>query len=579
MACCGLWHNLPWAQDAEDDVTYEAKEGPKWELYESMRIAAGAEMVVWVLPCWLLCLVVHSVLNLTFEETLRTTVPPLCICALLPWIKTKNLQNKRTVGTLVQGIITVWAIPWRTYTCLAMTSGILQHRAFIVSWIPMGMMFGLVCYVSDTVWYGVTCPTLIGSWILFNAATGHSHTIPVGATIVVVISLARHQWNLDGWKRFLSAEHAKKERQVLRETQAHLRRVLAAQHGMLRSIFDASCICDAEARVTFASEQMNDMILGLLAPGGRNGLTGQLFPELAASKAEFVRLSEFLANASQTASQQAQILHTTLAASVPKGTVNIEAKLFCIVLPGRPTEICDTGPDEAGVTQPREDLWALQGLFVGLQEVSRSLTAERQREAEQDSSEGQQEAGEEEEGEGLQEPPPLVTVLRESAWLRDDAMSSVGSLASWKSSEVSQVSSEFQELWVGRRGCRHAVTFSSILKCPRNGGVLMSLGSQKHLEGQCVPCRFMLAPGGCRDGVLCWDCHFPHPEAGRSARRNRKRNDIKTKRTFFEQGGAWKHLGIQASDSVIVKNTFLELADGEEAGDHVAGRCLSDSEV
>ncbi|CEM39231.1 unnamed protein product [Vitrella brassicaformis CCMP3155] len=42
-------------------------------------------------------------------------------------------------------------------------------------------------------------------------------------------------------------------------------------------------------------------------------------------------------------------------------------------------------------------------------------------------------------------------------------------------------------------------------------GQLWSVGSIGHPEGRCHPCNYVRAPGGCRHGVKCQDCHLKHP--------------------------------------------------------------------
>mmetsp|Transcript_49608 Transcript_49608/g.160378 ORF Transcript_49608/g.160378 Transcript_49608/m.160378 type:complete len:235 (-) Transcript_49608:119-823(-) len=41
---------------------------------------------------------------------------------------------------------------------------------------------------------------------------------------------------------------------------------------------------------------------------------------------------------------------------------------------------------------------------------------------------------------------------------------------------------------------------------------LMSLGTQLHPLGRCTPCKFYRSRRGCRDGIECTLCHYPHEE-------------------------------------------------------------------
>lgn len=56
---------------------------------------------------------------------------------------------------------------------------------------------------------------------------------------------------------------------------------------------------------------------------------------------------------------------------------------------------------------------------------------------------------------------------------------------------------------------------------------ILSLGSREHMQNSaaeahqgCVPCKFHCTSRGCKDGILCGLCHFPHDELTRSAKRS-----------------------------------------------------------
>lgn len=65
------------------------------------------------------------------------------------------------------------------------------------------------------------------------------------------------------------------------------------------------------------------------------------------------------------------------------------------------------------------------------------------------------------------------------------------------------------------------LSMSQVRSIPRIGGRLLSIGSASHGVSGCVACKHHGTPRGCRDGVLCLDCHFPHEEMTRSERRRR----------------------------------------------------------
>lgn len=71
------------------------------------------------------------------------------------------------------------------------------------------------------------------------------------------------------------------------------------------------------------------------------------------------------------------------------------------------------------------------------------------------------------------------------------------------------------------RGSRSCVLPLELLRMlPRDvTGHVLSKGSCSHAAAACVPCKFHCTERGCKDGVLCGLCHFPHPELTRAAKR------------------------------------------------------------
>jgi len=73
-----------------------------------------------------------------------------------------------------------------------------------------------------------------------------------------------------------------------------------------------------------------------------------------------------------------------------------------------------------------------------------------------------------------------------------------------------------------------AVSLLQGLPCD-DAGVFLSLGSSLHKARSklCIPCKFRGTARGCRDGVLCRLCHFPHQELSRTAKRTLiRRSDL-----------------------------------------------------
>mmetsp|Transcript_106338 Transcript_106338/g.317817 ORF Transcript_106338/g.317817 Transcript_106338/m.317817 type:complete len:410 (+) Transcript_106338:148-1377(+) len=99
------------------------------------------------------------------------------------------------------------------------------------------------------------------------------------------------------------------------------------------------------------------------------------------------------------------------------------------------------------------------------------------------------------------------------------------------------------------------LALSDILSVPRVDGDLLSIGSARHLK-LCVACKYHNTARGCRDGMLCTDCHFPHPELSRSRRRR-----ICRQRDLQRVGlGPAEPVGLVAPEGV----------DADEAGDEAA---------
>jgi hypothetical protein len=60
------------------------------------------------------------------------------------------------------------------------------------------------------------------------------------------------------------------------------------------------------------------------------------------------------------------------------------------------------------------------------------------------------------------------------------------------------------------------IALSALLGVPKcDSGKWISMGSQYHGQGGCLPCKYHRSPKGCKDGVLCHLCHFEHAELSR----------------------------------------------------------------
>eukprot|EP00928_Gymnodinium_smaydae_P095774 TRINITY_DN8296_c1_g7_i1.p1 TRINITY_DN8296_c1_g7~~TRINITY_DN8296_c1_g7_i1.p1 ORF type:complete len:348 (+),score=31.17 TRINITY_DN8296_c1_g7_i1:54-1046(+) len=64
----------------------------------------------------------------------------------------------------------------------------------------------------------------------------------------------------------------------------------------------------------------------------------------------------------------------------------------------------------------------------------------------------------------------------------------------------------------------------------RVSGSLVNAGAVWHAGGRCIPCKFFRSKNGCKGGLSCEFCHYPHQELSRSQLRNRfKRANYKTR--------------------------------------------------
>jgi len=95
------------------------------------------------------------------------------------------------------------------------------------------------------------------------------------------------------------------------------------------------------------------------------------------------------------------------------------------------------------------------------------------------------------------------------------------------------------------------LALSDVTQIPKGeDGQLYSCGSQHHPH-DCTPCWFLDRAKGCADGVLCTQCHYPHPERPKSSKKraaHRKRNMLlPVEETREEPAIHW-----------TVKNTFVE---------------------
>jgi len=103
------------------------------------------------------------------------------------------------------------------------------------------------------------------------------------------------------------------------------------------------------------------------------------------------------------------------------------------------------------------------------------------------------------------------------------------------------------------------LALSHVLQIPQGmDGQLYSCGSRNHPHN-CTPCWFHSRKKGCADGVLCGQCHYPHPEMRTSGK---KKKAVK-KRQELQQKQERTNLAVSAIVQTV-KNSFVEWVLQEE---------------
>lgn len=161
------------------------------------------------------------------------------------------------------------------------------------------------------------------------------------------------------------------------------------------------------------------------------------------------------------------------------------------------------------------------------------------------------------------------------------------SLASYRSpsmasSAVCPTPSSGASIVLGRRGTKGVMALSLLLQCPREEGTFLSYGSRKHQTCNCVPCKFFGTKRGCYDGVLCRDCHYPHVEVSRSAKRKLIARKGLAKRSCFERSAAPQVIEARSQarwPETRVMNTFIHFVEPLSPGLPTKRRASSEPRV
>lgn len=472
-----------------------------------------------------------------------------------------------------------------------------QHKWFLVIDISLFFSCATLSYVPDHMFNWVVCPFCTLVWGLFTYAANEFNTISVcvGVCVGCMASALRLHVNTLAWKRFQATCEVRRQRRRAEEAVGGLTHVLAVQRSLLVSLFDAYCICDADGRLTFSSQVMNNLLVGR-----DSGSIGECLWGHAASDEEAERVRSLLQDAASGGVDPVRVIQTSLKTHLLDPTEDdtpepssLMVNLYCITLPfvrSTPGTEREAGKDVG--KEADKDPWTEPGVFIGVK------LADPQGESdEEEEEEEQQEEGEKEEvDDASAQPQTPARELHEDVF-EDVSMGGAGSVATptvmpptvmpieedasiagsansidsgdWRSSVASQSSAESPKIRVGTQRMPGSLALSRVMKAPRGeDGKLLSVGSKSHASGCCVPCKFMKVKRGCRDGVLCNNCHFPHVDVGRAARRRRGRITAIQKRSYFEDGIPMKEWG----DLLISRdNVFVGIRVPEEDNDDAEG--------
>lgn len=287
-------------------------------------------------------------MHLTPQVVLTLCLRPIR-CALLE----SSYRRPHVYGVGVHLVVFVSAMVLRLNACVRMEAGILQHRFFLITTIAVLLFMTAFFYVPGRIWFFIEMPCYFVCWLTFHYKVTFltRSCVVTGLCACGLGTFARNMSYKLTWENF----------QMTRELKmAHdsLQQVLAAQEVMLASLFDASCICDADGGITSAAPQMEQLLAG---EGNIMNVLGVHFASFATSNQEAARIQSFLQQVAQSVTPHALTIQTSLSkwgcpvVSMTDQEIT-EAKLFCIRLPGS----CDSASLEA-------HLWAHRGLFIGLQ--------------------------------------------------------------------------------------------------------------------------------------------------------------------------------------------------------------------
>lgn len=330
---------------------------PDYAKFELEGVQSAASALIRVQPFFaLLNVVVHlavvekwcwkNIWPLALPSTLASIMLVLCASRRLRTF----IVDSRTAGICLQSFVFVFGLSGCALISSNMQSVIQQHRSFVVGGLSLYICFMWFLHVPFKVHNCVYSMWYLVCWFGFHTYVGYLRVgvVVTGLSIVAFATYFAHHRRRTDFRLFQTLA-------ALHEAEESMKRLLDAHEGMLKSIFDASCVCSVNGTIRTTSPQLEEML------GNVQGLE---LGDLAASRLEGIRLSSFLSNVKDASTSVAMTIQTSLSNKHLSGVGNqsiaeepkpvVELKIFGIKI---------IGTKASNVTS-EEDV-----LFLGMQET------------------------------------------------------------------------------------------------------------------------------------------------------------------------------------------------------------------
>lgn len=574
----------------------------------------GAELVLDHLWIWLAAAAVELVYTLCTPTTsdplslLLWFMPPAFIAVLarlMQQIKQRlGQQLEVSQGVVLQVATFICATAVCTYRAIHERDVVAQQRWLLLVVVPIFFVFTVVFHLPRVVHLWLNSPFFSLCWATFHASTGEVSF----QAVLLLVGLCFTAWLLHEyldmvlWERYQLAQLLGREQQTTSHLRQRFRQLVSTMNGVLNTTFDASCICDRSGSITYVTPALQSLLGGL-------DLLGCKLPSLASDEAQFQKVLQALSQAFER-HEGSTILTLPVKLSpgeppsdekkeAPQPAVEIDVTMTCVVVPTGTSDRSSISESSPTASLGKEK----RGLFVGVRadavpnacpSTSSCFASLASKACPSQPFASTDMPYEDAADLPAQQPPPLkaaspstapsletlpeiaptIRVLgpavpvpsyepsakeaqprSQGCFAPFDTMSDVESAVSsvWHSSAVSDRSGSLVDIVVGRRGCSGRLPLSLLMQCPKNAaGEMLSIGSRLHTNEECVPCKFFTTKRGCLDGVLCRDCHYPHEDMSRSAKRRHVRRLRMEKRAALDRE-------MQFPIGNMTKNTFVHI--------------------